>query len=225
MPRLVGSVARVFISPPSFFPLWNGRGKQKGKQSKQGARNLLIRRLANRKFTAIASQTGSACGVTKIQVGPYVWQSHAHVCGVYARGTQIGTAKACYELFPDVSVETALKQTVSEDAIALLLLGGYCSVLCSCQTELFIECTEVPLAAAHSGIDARNEREVQVFTSCRSCDGWELLLYLYPFKKAMPWCTLARRRDSTCIYFNVKLTFSLLFSSYSDRSETFLDDV
>lgn len=57
-----------------------------------------------------------------------------------------------------MSVETALKHAVSKGAIALLLLGGYCSVLCSCQTELFIEYTQLALAAAHSGIDARNDR-------------------------------------------------------------------
>lgn len=102
MPSLAGSVARVFIFPPSFFPLWNGRGKQKGKQSKRGARNLLIRRLANRKFTVAASQTGPSCGATKIQVSLYAWQTHVHVCGVWVRSVQIGAAKACYELFPDM---------------------------------------------------------------------------------------------------------------------------
>ena len=43
-------------------------------------------------------------------------------------------------------METAVKHTVSEGAMAVLLLGGYCSVLCSCQTELFITYTELALA-------------------------------------------------------------------------------
>lgn len=122
-------------------------------------------------------------------------------------------------------METTPKHIVNESAIALLFLPGYCFVFCSCQTELFIEHTGLALAAAHSDTDARNESEVQILASCSSCYVCELLLYFYPFKKAMPQCTLASRRDSTCIYFNVKFTFSLLFSSCSDRSETFLDDV
>lgn len=130
MPSFAGSVARVFLSP-SFFPFWNGRGKQKGKQSKQGARKLLVRRLANREFTVEASQTGPGSGLANIQVSPCVWQTCARVCGVWVRSMQIGTAKACYELFPDMSVKTALKHAVSEGATAPLAFGGilFCSLL------------------------------------------------------------------------------------------------
>lgn len=216
MPGLACSLVRVFTSPPALFPLYT-RWKQKKKQSKQGGRNLLIRRLTSRKFTAAASCTGPVHGVTKIQVRLWVWQTLAPGCG-----DQGGMCRQALWACPStVCLWTLLQSTLlSEGAIAVQLLGGIL-LFPAHATQNWIN--RIAISCSSCRCRGKKPEGNSGFGLSSSCGGWELLVELHPFKRP---CHVASWTAEGILLASTSLwsLFSLLFSLCSDRSETFLND-